>query len=292
MKLPEERQGVKPLSWPKSEQKMKERTLKDLFHRVKQVLPEEQELLTFPPEKPVAEALAVMHKRNISQVPVVAGDEVLGVFSYRSLAQGLLVLPEGERTILSLQVDEFLENLRFARITDELTALLDEFDIKDAVLVGSETRLQGIVTAVDALRYFYEVASPYIMLREIELATRELIRVSVSEQELRDCIERSLKNHYEDSGRALPTCVEDLSMNDYVMLLRFRGTWERFKSAFGGNSNLVYTKLKRIPELRNIVFHFRREITVEEYELLRGVRDWLLVRIRKVVGRKKVAENE
>jgi len=33
---------------------MKERSLKDLFHRVKQVLPDEQQLVSFPPGMPVS----------------------------------------------------------------------------------------------------------------------------------------------------------------------------------------------------------------------------------------------
>jgi CBS domain-containing protein len=57
---------------------MTERSLKDLFHLVKQVLPGTQELITFSSEMPVAEALEVMRKKNISQVPVKEGDEVLG----------------------------------------------------------------------------------------------------------------------------------------------------------------------------------------------------------------------
>ena len=76
---------------------MRERSLIDLFHRLKQVLPEAQELIAFPPEKPVAEALAVMHQHNISQVPIVAANEVLGVFTYRSFAQGVSSLPKSEQ---------------------------------------------------------------------------------------------------------------------------------------------------------------------------------------------------
>jgi len=270
---------------------MKERTLKDLFHRVKQVLPEAQDLVVFPPEKPVVEALAEMRKGNFSQIPVVEGKEVLGVFSHRSFAEGVTKLPKDERNPLSLPVEVFLEDLKYARITDELAALLDEFDVKEAVLVGSETQLQGIITTIDALRYFYGVASPYVMLREIELATRELIRVSVDERELKDCIDKCLKKHYEDSGRSVPKCLEELSTNDYVMLLRFRGNWEKFKPAFGGNPNIVYAKLRPLPELRNVVFHFKREITIEEYDSLRDVRDWLLKRIRKVEASRKTDQN-
>ena len=58
---------------------MKEKSLKDLFHRVGQILPEEQELITIPPETTAREALELMQKHNFSQIPVTAGNEVLGV---------------------------------------------------------------------------------------------------------------------------------------------------------------------------------------------------------------------
>ena len=270
---------------------MRERSLRDLFHLIKKVLPDEQQPIIFHPETPVSEALSVMREKNFSQVPVVAGKEVLGVFSYRSFAEGIVKLPVSEQKPLALPVEEFLEDLKFAQITDDLAALIDEFDIKDAVLVGLSDRLQGIVTTLDALKYFYRVASPYVMLFEIELAIRELIRESVSNDALKVCIENSLKNHYEKSGLTLPTCLEEMNLNDYVMLISFKGAWEKFRPAFGGNRNLVYTKLKSLPELRNVIFHFKREITVDEYDSLRDVRDWLLKRIRRVEGSKKSDEN-
>ena len=66
----------------KSDSKMEERSLKDLFHLVKEVLPESQEVVTFSPEKTIAEALDFMRTHNFSQIPIVSGNKVLGVFSY------------------------------------------------------------------------------------------------------------------------------------------------------------------------------------------------------------------
>jgi len=258
---------------------MKERSLKDLFHRVKQVLPEEQELITTPPDSPVQDALAIMREHNISQIPIVEGTEVLGVFSYRSFAQGILRLGDKEQEPAALPVELFSEDLRFAHITDEVSALLDEFDFKDAVLVGAEDHLQGIVTSMDALLYFYRVSNAYILLREIELATRELMRASLNEQELNECVDRCL-NHYEKNKA--PSRLEEMTFNDYISILKFKKFWNNFKNTFGGSYRVVQSKLDMLPDLRNAVFHFRRELTVEEYDTLRDSRDWLLKRIRKL----------
>lgn len=271
---------------------MNNRTLRDLFHRVKQVLPDEQDVTTFPPEFTVGEAFAEMNKRNISQVPIVENNEVLGVFSYRSFAEGMRKLPTKERDPLSLPVEVFLETISFANITDELEKLLDEFDAKDSVLVGSEERLQGIITSVDVLRYFYHVANPYVMLREIELAIRELIRASAGSETLKDCFVKIIGKHYTSLKRNVPERLEDLTFNDYVMILKYKGTWDMFRSAFGGTSNTVYAKLEPLASLRNDIFHFRRDITAEEYDVLRDCRDWLLTRIRKVEASRGPIKND
>ena len=80
---------------------MRERSLRDLFHLIKKVLPDEQEPIIFHPETPVSEALSVMREKNFSLGPVLAGKEVLGVFSYRSFAEGIVKLPVGEQKPLA-----------------------------------------------------------------------------------------------------------------------------------------------------------------------------------------------
>ena len=189
-------------------------------------------------------------------------------------------MPPKSGNVLDLPVEEFLDNLRFAGIREILTKFIDEFELKDAVLVGSEDRLQGIITTIDVLRYFYHVARPYIMLREIELAIRALIVKSVDQEKLEHCIELTIKDFYQKQGKQVPR-FEEMTLNDYVMLLRHGDTWECFSTAFGKNRILVYARIERLPELRNNVFHFKKEISLEEYDYLSDARDWLLNRVVK-----------
>jgi hypothetical protein len=46
----------------------------------------------------------------------------------------------------------------------------------------------------------------------VELAIRELIRESVSSDELVECIGKSLRNHYHGSGHIVPTCLEEMTL--------------------------------------------------------------------------------
>jgi hypothetical protein len=159
-------------------------------------------------------------------------------------------------------------------------------------LVGSDTNLLGIVTTNDALRYFHAVASPYVLLREIELAIRELLRASVDGSGLKSCADQSLGRYYQEKGEKVPVLIQEMTFNDYLMLLRFRGTWQFFATAFGSNQDLADAKLAPLPALRNDVFHFRRELSAEEYDTLRECRDWLMNRTRLIDARRQARPRE
>lgn len=264
-------------------------SLRKLFHLVMEALPGEQELSRISPETKVKTALEIMKEHRFSQLPVVSGKSVLGVFSFRSLSVGLLTLPKKNFSdVLNLNVEDFIEDFRFVSITDKLTDLLDEFELMDGVLVGSEGKLQGILTSTDALSYFYRVASPYVMLCEIELAIRELIRKSVTQEELSICIEKSLKQHYEITNGVVPRSLEEMTLFDYLMILRREDTWQKFSRAFGGNRHLAYTRLEPLPNLRNDIFHFRRSLDQEDFTKLSDARDWLLKRVITFEGENHV----
>src|SRR5262245_49483591 len=56
------------------------RCIAELFHRLKRLIPENQTVTTVGPNASVAETLKIMRKGGFSQVPVVEGTPVLGLF--------------------------------------------------------------------------------------------------------------------------------------------------------------------------------------------------------------------
>jgi len=70
--------------------------------------------------------------------------------------------------------------------------------------------LQGIVTAWDVLRYLYDVASPFVLLAEIELGVRALIRAAMTDAEITVCAITSLPSY---APAECPTRLEDMSFN-------------------------------------------------------------------------------
>ncbi len=261
--------------------------LTELFHRLNSLIPDDQELKTIPPSMAASEAIELMSKLRFSQLPVVEDTEVLGIFSYRSFA--LEVVKMGRERVLpgSLLVEDFIEKISFAHVTDEFSEVFRSLANDDAVLIGRPNKLQAIVVPMDVLKYLYGIASPYVLLGELELGIRGLIRWCQDDEELATCAKTSLLSIY--TKEKLPSQVEDMTFNDYVQIIGDGRNWQNFKGAFGSTRERIRAKLERIRDLRNNIFHFKCEVSVQDHEDLANYRDWILRRIRIVEKKKEGA---
>jgi len=263
-------------------------SITELFHRINRLLPDSQEMLTVPGEMLASEALKIMRQYGYSQLPVAVGTEVLGLFSYRSFSEAVLATgacrENAKIGLGDLTVEECIEKAEFARVTDEFNYWFDTLDKRDAVLVGEANRLQGILTPMDVLRYLYRVASPFVLIAEIELSLRALIRLAVSQEKLAECAQTSLNTCYKPER--LPNSLEEMTFHDYIQIICDGRHWPLFESVFKGNRTRTRAKLDTMNELRNSVFHLR-EVTVENYETLAASRDWMLMRSMAAEARAK-----
>ena len=263
----------------------------ELFHRVNSVIPDEQELLTVDPIMAVSDAMDLLEKHGFSQAPVVVGREVLGLFSYQTFSRAVITYSrEATKSRkfdpLELTVEECMEpRPPFARVTDEFVEWFDVLDRCDYVLVGSPDRLQGIVTAMDILRYLYRVASPFVLIGEVELALRALMQMAVDGETLATCARECLKDKYEPDK--MPTQLHEMTFNDYIQIVGDGRGWPHFEPLLGGNRVRTRAKLEQLRDIRNIIFHFRREITVEEHQTLAANRDWMLRKVRAATARQE-----
>lgn len=263
----------------------------ELFHRINRVIPQDQSLLTVAPSCRAREAVALMQQQGYSQVPVVDNGEVLGVFSFRSFARHAAgtTLDEWTRQKCApgdLRVDDCLEQFQFARVTEEMVSVFDAMDRDNGVLIGTPERLVGVLTPMDFLRYLYQVAIPFVMVSEIELALRALIRSAMSQEEIVVAAKRCLSNVYGGEDK-VPTSLEDMSFDNYQTLICHGDNWTHFDLVLGGTRTRASGKLKEINAIRNDLFHFKREITPHDHQTLTDYRNWLLYKIKQAEGHNK-----
>ena len=104
---------------------------------------------------------------------------------------------------------------------------------------------------------------------------------------MRSCIENALSAKYND--RELPLQLEKMTLDDYAAVLRDGRNWQHFEAVFGGTRERTRGRLESVRDLRNVVFHFRRELSVEDHERLTSCRNWLFRCLRKVQARRRGA---
>ncbi|MCK6210828.1 CBS domain-containing protein [Georgenia sp. EYE_87] len=244
--------------------------------RVARLIPSAQEVVTVQAEQSVREALNVMQAHGFDQLPVCIGASVIGVFSYRSFAQGIQHIRRNDDP-LAQPVEDYLEDLEFVRAGMDVGAIMDRLNADGAVLVGEEDRLDAVMTLSDAANYLWQVTKPFVLLQDIELAVRSLMEQACSDpDELRKHVQMIVNDN-----RGRPTgdsysVLATLSMGELLSVLLNQANYGKlFRATFGTNRPLVSSLLEPVREVRNKVFHFRDEVSSEELDALINARRYL-----------------
>jgi CBS domain-containing protein len=253
------------------------------FFRVAKLVPEAQDVVSISPGTRVRDALKLMRGHGFSQLPVLAGATVIGVFTYRSLAQGLGVVRRQDDP-LDAAVDDLLEDLEFVRASNEVDEILEALDRDGAVLVGDETNLLAVTTTTDVVSFLWETTQPFVLLQDIELAIRDLVRSACpSQADLAERINAAVKDEYDKEP---PSTLEELTMGELLSVVMHKENFGQcFRTTFGANRDLVLSQLEPTREIRNKVFHFRDEVTADELNALASARRWLHRKVLTVSAR-------
>lgn len=247
------------------------------FFRVHRLIPDQQEVSVISIDTSVREALEIMKIRGFSQLPVVGRDpttgqkQVLGVFTFRSLAFNLHSVRRTDDP-LNESVEGFVEDLEFFRATQDVGDVLTSIKNDSAVLIGSEVELLAVTTAEDVIQFLWDTTRPFVLLQDIELALRALMQsVLTTEEDFDICVERT-RLHGGQGGKQ-PRRLSDLTLGDLLAVLFNDQNYGRyFNSVFGKNRDLWAGRMSPIGLIRNKVFHFRDSVSVEELQQLVDVR--------------------
>jgi len=260
-----------------------------LFHAVNSIIPADQEVITVSPEETVEDAIRLLAENNFSQLPVVSGDQVLGLFSYKTYTLAVVRLSGGPRDIdpLTLKVEECMAlKPHFATLDDGFEECIDVLDSRDAALVGRRNHLSAILTPMDILRYLNDVASPFVLIGEFERALRSLMDTHITAETLIVCANRTLRSKYGDN---IPSDLDEMEFGDYISIITHGDNWQHFEPLLGGDRIRTRAMLIKQCDIRNVIFHFKREITLDEHQTLARNRNQMEARCRRV---NKAVENE
>ena len=78
-----------------------------------------------------------------------------------------------------------------------------------------------------------------------------------------------------------------MTFDNYKAIISHGENWPKFEPVLGGNRMRTTAKLKQLCDLRNDLFHFKREITLQDHETLDDHRNWLLLKAKQADVRRK-----
>jgi predicted transcriptional regulator len=218
--------------------------LGDIYQRVNQLVPVDQDLLTLEVGTSAVDGLRTLDEHRYSQAPVMNDQYCIGVFSYRSFARTVAYFPGGKSEVAQITVEDCIEKLPYVRLEDSIEDIFDALDQHNAVLVGEPTRLRAIASPMDALLYLYGIANGYVLIRQIELGLRHVIRLSTNPETLAKCIDAAVAQKYIQHDRDVPERLEEMEFADLSSILTSGRTWEPFAPFLGRNLDHVKSRLE------------------------------------------------
>ena len=200
------------------------------------------------PNKPLAAATTLMQLKDYSQLPVLDDKNyrnIKGVISWTSI---------GSRLALSKKCKLVRDFMNPAKEIPSAAPLLDAIqDISEHgyVLVrDAEQKITGIVTASDIAHQFMQLASPFLLVGEIEGHLRGLVQGKFTLEQLRG----STPNH---AGGHRISGPADLTLGNYHRLLQNPDHWSLLNLEI--DREQFNKRLEAVKDIRNDVMHFDPE---------------------------------
>jgi CBS domain-containing protein len=222
-----------------------------------------KELVTVNPNDGLVKAVTLMLEYDFSQLPIMQNErDVKGVVTWKTI---------GRILALGTQCDSVGDCCQDANIVDSNRTFFDAIPMiveHGYVLVrAGDRRITGIVTAGDLILRFRELTEPFLLLREIELQLRDLLKDKVVAADF-DVL---------DDGNPFarrPQNIADLTFGDYLRLFQHPQIWP--KLALKIDRVVLINLLEAVRLIRNDVMHFDEDpLTGDEINTLKRAVNFL-----------------
>ncbi|HMN12804.1 MAG TPA: DUF4268 domain-containing protein [Bellilinea sp.] len=258
----------------------------------------------------VTSALELMIENDFSQLPVIDEERrPKGLITSDGILRGLSNFGVA---LEKLHVRDVSEPYRAYSLDDNIFDLLEGLRNQPAVLiVDAENCLQGIVTNYDTTLYFRRRAEDMMLIDDIESMLQEHINAAFTDkrtgerdkQALQAAIDevynaeaisnikaainryvRHLDGHKANKQWIKEVCgslekrgkkLGDLALNQYTALLLHKSRWSDYSSSFSVDNQAIRNLLEGVRDTRNVLAHFRNEISNAQREQLRFCLRWL-----------------
>ncbi len=250
--------------------------------QVEQLLEGKGPLVTVSKDDTLKHALSLMLEYDYSQLPVTHSngdfDIADGMITYEGIIRGIRNFNLG---IEALKVKDVMIKIFTCNGDDDLFDILDRLKETNAALVLNKDFpvIEGIVTSYDTTEYFRTRTEDLMRVEDVESTIRELIKEAyttitiIQEDDIVDTEKMEKAAKAVSYGR--PKTFNELSLAEYINLLTYTETWGFFESIFDLPVESVKGLLHSVRETRNLLAHFRGDLSAEERDRLKFAVEWI-----------------
>lgn len=241
------------------------------FGPVIELLPKDQRLESVEQHTPVWDAIERMTESDYSQLPVVEDGIVVGLVSWRSLGKHVGKMQSDPALLADLTVRDCVVKVPFLSAEDYIDTGVDWTNV-DCLLVGTPENVVGLLAIYDVVGRLTDFGEAFFLIHEVEHLLREMITDAVRIPRLRELLAAM---SMPPGVHRQPEALTDLTFAMYGTLVCSKKRWPEFEGMFFGDRITMNDAIARIAKIRNVVFHFKRPVTVEDVDELRRFRDRL-----------------
>jgi len=202
-----------------------------------------RQLVTVDQNDEAGRAITLMLEHDFSQLPVMQGERLVkGIITWKSI---------GLRKAFGARCERVGDCLEAPQIVDANRTLFESLPMiieHGYVLVRQrDGKISGIVTASDLSSEFRILSEPFLLIREIELHLRRIIKNKISTDDLHAVSDQSPRI------RQIAN-VSDLTFGEYVRLVEDPNIWSKLNLSIDRASTAAL--LESVRKVRNEVMHF------------------------------------
>lgn len=209
-------------------------------------------------------ALRKMIEKDFSQIPVEKDGRVVGVITPKSLRRSVMMLDRNVRETKAETIAE--EPARFVSQDEDIYDLFEIFATENYVLVGNEKNLIGIITHYDIFYFVKEKIEPFLLIGDVERKIR-----SVVQRNYGDAVDEKISETFDGRSLDEPDGIDMFNFEQYKAFININ--WGDLGEEFPEEKDFIGKMLNEVQDIRNAVFHFRREAGRMDKEKLRFAHD-------------------
>ncbi len=254
-------------------------------YQVQQLLEGKGPLVSVSKEDTVTKALSLMIEHDFSQLPVISADgnfeTAEGMVTYEGILRGIRNF---KLNIEDLKVRDVMGTVVVYSGDDDLFDILNRLKETNAVLIQHREfpAIEGIITSYDTTEYFRDRTEDLMRVEDIEVTIKDLIKEAYTfldeklDYEVDESkLDKSVKLVSNRGQNSKPKTFSELTMAEYINLLTHPDTWDFFQPIFNLPVESVRGLLHSIRETRNLLAHFRGDLSSEQRDSLNFTVNWL-----------------